>query len=398
MAQALRTIASVVRDDFDTSFFVFRPKALLRAAHFFGQHFRANCLFAVKTNPEAVVLTHLYHAGIRRFDVASIDEVAHVRRLFHDAELYFMHPVKPRHAIRRAYFEFGVRHFSLDSERELEKILQETDFAQDLTLHVRLSIPNTYAELTLAEKFGCNLQEAPQLIKKVSEKVARVGVCFHAGSQCMHPDAYRIAIRMVAEVVEQSEVQLDFFNVGGGFPSIYPGMIPPYMEDYFEAIHHEFARIPHHDKMTLLAEPGRALVAECMSLIVRVELRKGNMLYINDGTYGSLFDAGTPRFIYPVKLICDEEIYSRDLAAFSFYGPTCDSLDYMKGPFYLPNDTEEGDFIEIGQMGAYGRTMATRFNGFHPSDTLVYVKDEPLMTMYRDDEEISDEQLEIIAA
>jgi ornithine decarboxylase len=70
----------------------------------------------------------------------------------------------------------------------------------------------------------------------------------------------------------------------------------------------------------------------------------------------------------------------------------------MKGPFYLPSDTEEGDFIEIGQMGAYGRTMATRFNGFHPSDTLIFVTDEPLMTMYRDDEEISNEQLEIIAA
>jgi ornithine decarboxylase len=252
--------------------------------------------------------------------------------------------------------------------------------------------------LQLAEKFGINLQEAPKLIQKVAASAAQVGICFHAGSQCMHPDAYRIAMRMAAEVIEQSGVRPAYFNVGGGFPSIYPGMIPPDLEDYFDAIHNEFAKIEGHEQMQLLAEPGRALVAECMSLIVRVELRKGNVLYINDGTYGSLFDAGTPKFIFPVKLLCDEKIYSSDLASFSFYGPTCDSLDYMKGPFYLPSDTAEGDYIEIGQMGAYGRTMATRFNGFHPEEDLVRVSDEPLMTMYRDDDFISDETFEIIAA
>ena len=395
---ATNTIAAIIHKDIEKSFFVYRPHTLIKAAWFFRQYFNGTCLFAVKTNPEPIVLKQLYNTGIRSFDVASIEEIALVRQLFDDATLYFMHPVKPRHAIRRAYFEFGVRNFSLDSEYELGKIMQETDNAKDLNLHVRLSIPNTYAELNLSEKFGTNLQEAPELIKKVASKAAKIGVCFHAGSQCMHPDAYRIAMRMAAEVVEQSGVQPHYFNVGGGFPSIYPGMIPPDMEDYFKAIHDEFSKIKGHEAMQLLAEPGRALVAECMSLIVRVDLRKGNMLYINDGTYGSLFDAGTPRFIYPAKLICDEHIYSTDLASFSLYGPTCDSLDYMKGPFYLPSDTSEGDFIEIGQMGAYGRTMATRFNGFHPSDDLLQVCDEPLMTMYREDEEISNETFEVIAA
>jgi ornithine decarboxylase len=403
MAQALKTkslntISSIVNKNIEKPFFVYRPHSLIRAALFFKQYFQANCLYAVKTNPEPIVLKQLYNNGIRSFDVASIEEIDVVFNLFDDVELFFMHPVKPRHAIRKAYFEYGVRHFSLDSEYELAKILQETDYATDLCLHVRLAIPNTYAELTLAEKFGCNLQEAPQLIKAVAKKAAKIGVCFHAGSQCMHPDAYRIAMRMAAEVIEQSGIEAQYFNVGGGFPSVYPGMIPPNIEDYFQAIHDEFAKVKNSGSMKLLAEPGRALVAECMSLIVRVDMRKGNMLYINDGTYGSLFDAGTPKFIFPAKLICDEEIYSTDLAAFSLYGPTCDSLDYMKGPFYLPSDISEGDFIEIGQMGAYGRTMATKFNGFHPSDGLLQVSDEPLMTMYRDDEEISAETFEVIAA
>lgn len=339
----------------------------------------------------------MYEKGINSFDVASLEEVGLVRELLPDAELFFMHPVKSRHAIRQAYFDYGVRNFSLDSETELNKILHETDNAKDLQLHVRLAMPNNFAELALAEKFGVNLQAAPALMRKVSQIAKKTGVCFHVGSQCMHPDAYRIAIRMAAEVIEQSGITPDFFNVGGGFPSIYPGMTPPDMVDYFDAIHEEFRSLKNHESMQLLAEPGRALVAESMSVIVRVVLRKGNHLYINEGTYGSLFDAGTPGFIFPMKLICDDKIYSSDLQPFSFYGPTCDSLDYMKGPFYLPNDIDEGDFIEIGQIGAYGRTLATGFNGFKYDDSMVYVNDQPLMTMY-DITHSANEKLEIIAA
>ncbi len=392
------TITSLVTQCMEQPFFAFRPTSLQRAACYFQQHFDATCLYAVKTNPDMCVLRHLYAMGMRHFDVASLEETCRIHTHFPDATLFFMHPVKSRHTIRKAYFHYGVRHFSLDCHEELQKILEETCYATDLCLHVRLAIPNTYAELTLADKFGVSLQDAPALIADVAAASQKVGVCFHTGSQCMHPDAYRIAIRMAGQVVQQSGATIHYFNVGGGFPSIYPGMIPPELKQYFSAIHQEYAKLDLGSSVQLLAEPGRALVAECMSLIVRVELRKGNMLYINDGTYGSLFDAGTPRFIFPAKVICEEEVYSTDLAAFSFYGPTCDSLDYMKGPFYLPNDIAEGDFIEIGQMGAYGRTMATAFNGFSPSDILHTVTDKPLMTMYGDGEEISDEAFEVIAA
>lgn len=400
MIETLCTVDSLAGKAFRNPQFVFRPGTLLRAAEYFDCHFGGSHLYAVKTNPDEVVLQLLYASGVRSFDVASLDEVSLVHGLFPDSTLYFMHPVKSRYAIREAYHRFGVRHFSLDSETELLKILAETNNARDLNLHVRLSIPNNYAELALAEKFGINLQDAPSFIKKVSEHAAKVGVCFHVGSQCMHPDAYRIAMRMVAEVIEQSAVTPDFFNVGGGFPSVYPGLTPPDMQDYFDAIHEEFEGLPNHKSMQLLAEPGRALVAESISLIVRVEMRKDDHLYINDGTYGSLFDAGTPGFIFPVKLIGNKKVYSSDLKPFSFYGPTCDSLDYMKGPFYLPSNIGEGDLIEIGQMGAYGRALATRFNGFRCADEMIHVSDEPLMTMYGRNRKThsANEKLEIIAA
>lgn len=382
---AISSIISVSQNLTEKPAFVFRPHTLARAAAAFRDGFRAKTLYAVKTNPEPHVLRALYAEGIRSFDVASLTEVKLVRELFDDAELFFMHPVKSRIAIREAYHTFGVRHFSLDSDAELAKILEETGNPDDLGLHLRLSIPNTYAELNLSEKFGCDLQDAPRLLQRMAAASARLGICFHTGSQSMHPDAYRIAIKMASEVIAHAQVPVHFFNVGGGFPSIYPGLIPPDLKRYFDAIHESFDKVEGSQFMTLLAEPGRALVAESMSLIVRVDARRGNMLYVNDGTYGSLFDAGTPKFIFPTRLLRHDAQDSSSLVPFSFYGPTCDSLDFMKGPFYLPSDVREGDYIEIGQMGAYGRCMNTGFNGFTVDETIYSVSDAPLMTMYPDE-------------
>lgn len=360
---------------------VYRPHALKRATEFFMSRFRGKVLYAVKTNPDEHVLKDLWAYGVRHFDVASLHEVAIARGLFPEAELYFMHPVKSRKSIRESYFTYGVRHFSLDSFDELEKILAETNQATDLALHVRLAIPNTYAELALTEKFGICLEQAPALIKRVREVAKHTGVCFHVGSQCMHPDAYRLAIRLAKQAIKKAGVAIDSFDVGGGFPSVYPGMIPPAMGEYFRAIHESSRDLIKQHGCELLCEPGRALVAESGAVIVRVEARKGNHLYINDGTYGSLFDAGTPKFLFPCRLISRKET-SEELAGFSFFGPTCDSLDTMKGPFFLPEDVKEGDYIEIGQLGAYGRTMATRFNGFTIASRVVAVKDEPLLSLY----------------
>lgn len=359
---------------------IYRPHALKRAVDTFLQGFRGDVMFAVKTNPEEHVLKDLWANGIRRFDAASLHEVAMVRGLFPEAEIYFMHTVKSRKAIREAYYTYGVRHFSLDCQDELGKILSETGYADDLGLHVRLAIPNTYAELALTDKFGAPQAEAARLLHNVRAVAAHAGVCFHVGSQCMHPDAYKLAIKLAKQVVKASGVRIDSFDVGGGFPSVYPGMTPPPMQDYFAAIHEATRDIVRQHGCRLLAEPGRALVAESGSVLVRVELRKGNFLYINDGTYGSLFDAGQPKWLYPCRVLNRKT--TDDLEGFSLYGPTCDTMDFMKGPFMLPADVKEGDYFEVGQLGAYGRTMATRFNGFAPASQVVAVKDAPLMSHY----------------
>ena len=371
-----------------------RPHSIKRAATWFLTNFQSNkfasdVLYSVKSNPDITILKHLYDAGLRHFDVASLSEVKLIRELFGEsAKMYFMHPVKAREAIHEAYFNFGIRDFSLDSFDELEKITEVTNNAKDLGLHIRLAISNSHAAIDLSGKFGILPSESVSLLRKTRSVAKRLGICFHVGSQCMEPTEYRNALSVTKEVLEQSKVKLDVLDIGGGFPSSYPGMTPPNMRAYFDEIFDAINQMGLDKNCCLWCEPGRALVAEAGSLVVRVEARKQNMLYLNDGTYGGLFDAGFPGFIYPTKAIRikDKETLSAKTEPFGFYGPTCDSLDSMKGPFYLPENIAEGDYIEIGQLGAYSRSVRTDFNGFN-QNLQIEVCDEPLVSMYKKSKE-----------
>lgn len=357
-----------------------RPATITGMAKRFLKTFPGDVLYAVKTNPDPRVLKWLAMAGVQRFDVASLAEVKLVAGVLPAAQLYFMHPVKSREAIAKAYHEYGVRDFSLDSHEELAKILDVTHQATDLNLYVRLAISNDDAAYSLSGKFGVTPQQAVSLLPAVRNVASKLGVCFHVGSQCMDPEAYASAMDTVAALVAETGVKLDVLDIGGGFPSIYPGMLPPPLADYMKAVRKGLKAHPLFAGCEVLCEPGRALVAEGGSTVARVELRKGNALYLNEGTYGSLFDAGHPGFVFPVKAIRTDGALSGQLAEFSFFGPTCDSLDSMKGPFHLPEDIAEGDWIEIGQLGSYGVTMRTHFNGFQ-SDTVVEVADKPILSV-----------------
>ena len=207
-----------------------------------------------------------------------------------------------------------------------------------------------------------------------------LGLCFHVGSQAMTPHAYVQAMEKVRVAIVDAAVTVDIVDVGGGFPSVYPGMEPPALEHYFDAIHRAFESLPISYSAELWCEPGRALCAEYSSLIVRVEKRRGAELYINDGAYGALFDAAHIGWRFPVALLREPDSNARDLE-FSFYGPTCDDLDHMAGPFLLPADVQAGDYIEIGMLGAYGAAMRTAFNGFGSDETVV-VTDEPMVSLY----------------
>jgi ornithine decarboxylase len=361
-----------------------RPHAAARAARFFVEKFPGRSLYAVKANPSPELIEILWDSGITHYDVASIAEVRLVRSLLPGAVLCFMHPVKAAGAIREAYFEHGVRTFSLDSAEELEKIVEVTRAADgtgatDLRLCVRLRVSSEYSELSLASKFGCDLTEAPELLQLCRQYADWLGVCFHVGSQAMTPFAFVQALERTRVAIGEASVVIDMIDVGGGFPSVYPGMEPPPLEDFFAIIHRQFEALPIAYNAELWCEPGRALCAEYSSLIVRVEKRRGGELYINDGAYGALFDAAHVGWKFPVRALEDDLIKPEQ--DFAFYGPTCDDADYMEGPFALPADIQAGDYIEIGMLGAYGAAMKTAFNGFGASPSVV-VEDEPMASLY----------------
>jgi ornithine decarboxylase len=282
-----------------------------------------------------------------------------------------MHPVKAPEAIREAYFEHGVRDFVLDSADELYKILRETELAADLYLFVRLALPkNGKAAIDFSSKFGAMAQDAVDLLKLCRPVAARLGLAFHVGTQSLDPAVYGRAVGKAGDVIRTADVVVDALDIGGGFPVSYIGEIAPETTACFDSLKKALARekLSH---LTLMAEPGRILVAEAASLIVRVEARRGDTLYINDGIYGGLFDAGPLLKVkYPVRAVSCDLPFAEGVMPFRLMGPTCDSLDMMPGPFYLPADIGEGDWIEIGNTGAYSAALRGNFNGFGRADQI----------------------------
>ncbi|MDC1055223.1 type III PLP-dependent enzyme [Candidatus Pelagibacter ubique] len=361
-----------------------RKKSIQSASTYFRNKFPGKVLYAVKTNSHPEVLKTIVESGIENFDVASVQEIKDIRAISPDAKCSYMHTVKSRESIKEAYFNYNIKAFSLDTKDELIKIIEATNQAKDLELFVRVAVSNEHAQIDLSKKFGVLTSEATGLLRLTKQYAKKIGLSFHVGSQCMHPISYAKGIGEIGNIIKKTKIIPDYINIGGGFPAIYPDLVPQPLENYFEEIKKSLTNLELEKLPELLCEPGRAIVAESGSTIVRVNLRKKQKLYINDGTYGTLFDAGTPNMVYPSRLIKSSKIISKKLTAFDFYGPTCDSMDYMKGPFLLPNNIKENDYIELGQLGAYGLTFRTQFNGFY-SNEIYEVEDEPIMTMYGKD-------------
>ena len=357
-----------------------RPATLQASAATFVSGFPGTVLYAVKCNPDPRVLRALWAGGVRHFDCASAGEVALVRHTLPRAQIHFMHPIKARSAIVEAWERHDVRDFVIDCAAELTKVVEETRRRPgSLGLVVRLALPKGGARYDLSGKFGAQAEDAVDLLHQAAKVADRVGLSFHVGSQCTDPEAWTRALALTGEVLAAYGRPVDIIDVGGGFPVSYPDMVPPPASDFFDAIAAGFARLALPAVTQLWCEPGRALVAPGQSLVVRIDGRRGDHLFINDGIYGSLSDAGIPAFRFPCRLIRAGVASVAPAQDFAFFGPTCDSADRMDGPFVLPADAQEGDWIEIGQLGAYGASLRTGFNGFDRTIT-VEVDDAPMLS------------------
>ena len=358
-----------------------RRKSIQLSSKYFQNKFPGKILYAVKTNPNPDVLKTILESGINNFDIASIKEIEAIKKINPNAICSYMHTVKSRESINESYFKYGIKAYSLDTKDELIKIIESTNNAKDLELFIRVAVSNEHAEIDLSKKFGAINSEASALLRLAKQYAKKIGLSFHVGSQCMHPISYTKGIAEIGNIIKKTKIIPDVINIGGGFPTIYPDLIPQSLDNYFKEINEALSNLKLKKLPEVICEPGRAIVAESGSTIVRVNLRKKQKLYNNDGTYGTLFDAGVPNIVYPSRIIKNGRFISKKLTAFDFYGPTCDSMDYMKGPFILPNNIKENDYIELGQLGAYGLTFRTEFNGFF-SDNIYEVEDDPIMTMY----------------
>jgi len=371
----------------DYPVYCIRPESIKKSTKFFKDNFPGKVLYAVKTNPHEKIIKQIISNGIEDFDVASLNEIKLIKKIKPEANLYFMHTIKSKESISSAYFDYGVKNFALDHKDELRKILEATNQAKDLNLYVRIAVSNEHAEIDLSKKFGALPSEALGLVRLCKEHSKKLGISFHVGSQCMHKISYSKGIREIGNIIKKTKIIPDVINVGGGFPSLYPDLNPEPLNNYLNEIKISLKNLKLQKLPEIICEPGRAIVAESGSTIVKVILRKKQNLYINDGTYGSLFDAGVPNFVLPTKMVTNGRIHSKKLTSFKFFGPTCDSLDYMKGPFLLPNNIKEGDYIELGQLGAYGLTFRTKFNGFY-SNKIFELNDKPIMSLYEDSSKV----------
>jgi ornithine decarboxylase len=354
--------------------YVLFPQKFATAGKRFLEAFPGDALYAVKANPVPYVIDLVYAAGIRHFDTASLREIELVRGLHSDVHCHFMAPVRLPGAAKVAFEKYGVTDYVVDCDFELDKLLAETKQPKKLRIFVRIATPLGGAVLELSSKFGTTPDDGARLLKRVAESGAQPCITFHVGSQCLSPFSYAQAIEMARRTANIAGIEIAALDIGGGFPGPYQGNdVPPY-HWYFDTIREALATLS--DKpIPVLCEPGRALIAEGISLITQVVLRKGDRLYINDGIYGSFDELTLPGWTadYPVRVFTlDAKNRALPLPGavrpFRVYGPTCDTLDVLPRPLMLSESIGAGDYIVFDAMGAYSVAVRTTFNGFYPDN------------------------------
>lgn len=354
------------------------PEKFKVAAQRFLDGFPGDPMYAVKANPAPQVLDLVWAAGIRHFDTASLGEVAMIKSRFPEAVCHFMAPVRiPGHA-KTAFEKYGVTDYVIDCDFELDKLIAETKEPGKLRVFVRLATQLGGALLELSSKFGTHPDEGARLLKRVVEAGAKPALTFHVGSQCLSPFSYAQAVEITRRTIDKAGVRIAALDIGGGFPGPYQNNdVPPY-HWYFDTIKEALETLERPD-LPIYCEPGRALIAEGLSVVTQVVLRKGDRLYINDGTYGSFdeltlpgWNADYPNRVFTIDAKGRVLALPGTLKPFRVYGPTCDTLDVLPRPQMLPEGIGAGDYIVFDAMGAYTVAVRTTFNGFFP-DTWVQV-------------------------
>ena len=339
------------------------PEVLQASARWFMAGFPGMVTYAVKANPAEAVLLNLMAAGVAGFDVASPAEIGLVRSLSPGAALHYHNPVRSRQEIA-AGVAAGVASWSVDHLGEWQKLAQALPRGAEVAVRFKLAVRG--AAYDFGEKFGATEAEAVALLAEVAGAGFRPALTFHPGTQCADPEAWAIYIEAAGRIAGAAGVRLARLNLGGGFPSRRMRDEVPPLEAIFARIKSAVREVFGAEAPQLVCEPGRALVAEAVSLALQVKSLRGmGEVYLNDGIYGALAEQPVMGMTDRIRVMApdgrERQGAARDRLV---WGPTCDSLDRLPGKLPLPCDMEEGDYLLIDGMGAYSTATVTRFNGY----------------------------------
>jgi len=328
--------------------------------------------YAVKAFPHASIVNTLDQCGAG-FDIASTGETELLRSLQISARnTIHTHPIKKDRDIRDA-LRFGCTTFVVDNLDEVKKFRK---YRNRVALLVRVSFRSADAVVDLSRKFGCSVEEVPNLLERAEAMGIRVkGLSFHVGSQSGKPDAHVHAINECAKVIQwwdkYCSIPLSILDIGGGFPVDYgfhkPGEGHTPIYEFCAPIRAALAAFPR--TIHIIAEPGRFLVAPAAMAIGSVvgKAERGGQMwyYLDDGVYNSYSGRIYDHARYPIRTLKQGPTRPCVLA-----GPTCDSIDVIEENLALP-ELEIGDLVIGEVMGAYTAATATEFNSLPKSKIVV---------------------------
>lgn len=343
---------------------LFRPDTLARTAQTFRRGFPGHVSYAVKANPASEILKELASAGVTTFDVASVAEMRAARLADPAARLHYHNPIRSLSEIAEAK-SLGIASWSVDRLSELDK-LGPLPVATEIA--VRLSLKRGGGAYDFGSKFGASPDEATELLRAVAKRGLTPAMTFHPGTQCTDPSSWADYIAACAGIAQAAGVRLASLNVGGGFPAS-GDLVSSQLHVIFAAVGRAVATHFPADPPQIWCEPGRAMVADSVWLLLRVKARSGQTLYLNDGLYGALGEwRDMPVPERQVAMTPTGQPVAGSDAAFTIFGPTCDSLDRVPGVWDLPEDTNEDDYILLTGAGAYSLALVTGFNGYGTRD------------------------------
>jgi diaminopimelate decarboxylase len=387
---------------YGTPLYVYSATAIRERVHAFQTAFAGIdhlICYSVKANSNLEILRFLAKLGCG-FDVVSGGELARVLRVNrHSGGKVVFSGVGKTQAEMEAAIRAGILLFNLESAGELDALAHcaaKLKRTARVAFRVNPDVPadtHPYISTGLQQhKFGVSLNEARELYAQAAQSrhLQVAGVSVHIGSQIRDSAPFSAALQRIAKLVRQLRKDghaIEYVDAGGGLGIDYRSPTPA---DFHRAIH-AYARAVSDPlkklEVTLLLEPGRAVVGAAGALVTRVLYRK-----TNGSKKFVVVDAGMNDLIRPSLYQAEHQIKpvvagSAQTEIVDIVGPVCESGDFFARDRELPT-VEEGDLLAILDAGAYGMALASNYNTRpRPAEILVQRKTAKLI---RKRETISD--------